>query len=168
MLVERYIPCHDYRLLIVGDQLVAAARRDPPLVIGDGLHNIRQLVERVNLDPRRGEGHATSLTRIRLDEVALALLTSAGLNAESVPPRGQRVVPVSYTHLDVYKRQVRGMGDFFGRLQQAGRVYENNAPVYLRSHPLTVERISDMQNRADGSPYRQVADSCLLYTSRCV
>jgi len=54
---------------------------------------------------------------------------------------------------------VRGMGDFFGRLQQAGRVYENNAPVYLRSHPLTVERISDMQNRADGSPYRQVADS---------
>lgn len=54
---------------------------------------------------------------------------------------------------------VRGMGDFFGRLQQAGRVYENNAPVYLRSHPLTVERISDMQNRAQSAPYRQVADS---------
>ncbi|MEF8715609.1 MAG: M48 family metalloprotease [Accumulibacter sp.] len=54
---------------------------------------------------------------------------------------------------------VRGMGDFFGRLQQAGRVYENNAPVYLRSHPLTLERISDMQNRAQGAPYRQVADS---------
>jgi predicted Zn-dependent protease len=51
---------------------------------------------------------------------------------------------------------VRGMGDFFGRLQQAGRVYENNAPVYMRSHPLTVERISDMQNRAQGAPYRQV------------
>ncbi|KFB72546.1 MAG: TPR repeat-containing protein YfgC precursor [Candidatus Accumulibacter phosphatis] len=54
---------------------------------------------------------------------------------------------------------VRGMGDFFGRLQQAGRVYENNAPVYMRSHPLTLERISDMQNRAQGAPYRQVADS---------
>ena len=54
---------------------------------------------------------------------------------------------------------VRGMGDFFGRLQQAGRVYENNAPVYMRSHPLTVERISDMQNRAQSAPYRQVADS---------
>lgn len=53
----------------------------------------------------------------------------------------------------------RAMGDFFGRLQQAGRVYENNAPVYLRSHPLTVERISDMQNRADNTPYRQVPDS---------
>ncbi|HRE03910.1 MAG TPA: hypothetical protein PLV68_21620, partial [Ilumatobacteraceae bacterium] len=72
------------RLLVVGDKVVAAARRDPPLVVGDGVHTIRQLVERVNLDPRRGEGHATSLTRIRLDEVALARLTSAGLTAESV------------------------------------------------------------------------------------
>ncbi len=52
-----------------------------------------------------------------------------------------------------------GMGDFFGRMQLAGRVYENNAPVYLRSHPLTVERISDMENRAQSAPYRQVTDS---------
>ena len=54
---------------------------------------------------------------------------------------------------------VRGMGDFFERLQKAGRLYENNAPVYLRTHPLTVERISDMQNRAQESPYRQVVSS---------
>lgn len=54
---------------------------------------------------------------------------------------------------------VHGMGDFFGRLQQAGRLYENNAPVYMRSHPLTVERISDMESRAQSAPYRQVADS---------
>ncbi len=54
---------------------------------------------------------------------------------------------------------VRGMGDFFARLQQAGRVYENSAPVYLRSHPLTVERMSDMQNRVDSAVYRQVPDS---------
>lgn len=54
---------------------------------------------------------------------------------------------------------VRAMGDFFARLQQAGRVYENSAPVYLRSHPLTVERMSDMQNRVDGAVYRQVPDS---------
>ena len=92
MLIERYLPGHDYRLLVVGDKVVAAARRDPPLVVGDGVHTIRQLVDRVNLDPRRGEGHATSLTRIRLDEVALARLTSAGLTAESVPARGRRVV----------------------------------------------------------------------------
>ncbi len=53
----------------------------------------------------------------------------------------------------------RGMGDFFARLQKATRVYENNAPVYLRTHPLTVERISDMQNRVRNTSYRQVPDS---------
>lgn len=92
VLVERYMPGNDYRLLVVGGKLVAAARRDPPLVIGDGTHSIRQLVERVNSDPRRGEGHATSLTRIRLDDVALALLADTGLTPESVPARGKRVV----------------------------------------------------------------------------
>ncbi|MCB1966593.1 MAG: cyanophycin synthetase, partial [Candidatus Accumulibacter sp.] len=92
VLVERYIPGHDYRLLVVGDKLVAAARRDPPLVVGDGMHDIVELVERVNSDPRRGAGHATSLTRIRLDEVALARLASGGLTPESIPPRGSRVI----------------------------------------------------------------------------
>jgi len=63
---------------------------------------------------------------------------------------------MGYQTLEKAGLDVRGMGDFFERLQKAGRLYENNAPVYLRSHPLTVERISDMQNRAQGSPYRQV------------
>lgn len=66
---------------------------------------------------------------------------------------------IGYQTLTAAGFSPRALGDFFGRLQQAGRVYENNAPVYLRSHPLTVERISDMQNRADQAPYRQVADS---------
>ncbi|MCB1942079.1 MAG: cyanophycin synthetase [Candidatus Accumulibacter sp.] len=92
VLVERYIPGHDYRLLVVGDKLIAAARRDPPLVVGDGVHSIEELVERVNADPRRGVGHATSLTRIRLDEVALARLAAAGQTPASVPAKGSRVV----------------------------------------------------------------------------
>ena len=91
VLVERFLPGNDFRLLIVGDKLVAAARRDPPHVVGDGLHNIRELVEQVNSDPRRGAGHATSLTKIRFDDIALACLATKGLNAESVPNQGQRV-----------------------------------------------------------------------------
>lgn len=54
---------------------------------------------------------------------------------------------------------VRGMSAFFERLQRATRAYENNAPVYLRTHPLNIERISDMQNREVAQPYRQVPDS---------
>ncbi|MFN7136398.1 MAG: cyanophycin synthetase [Thermomonas sp.] len=92
VLVERYLPGGDYRLLVVGDRLVAAARREPPNVIGDGVSSVRALVEQVNADPRRGEGHATSLTRIRFDEIALRTLEKQGLDADSVPEKGRRVV----------------------------------------------------------------------------
>jgi predicted Zn-dependent protease len=54
---------------------------------------------------------------------------------------------------------VRGMPSFFERLQRNTRVYENNAPAYLRTHPLTTERIADMENRVTRMPYRQVLDS---------
>jgi predicted Zn-dependent protease len=54
---------------------------------------------------------------------------------------------------------IRGMSSFFERLQKSGRLYENNAPGYLRTHPLTTERLADMGNRIQGRPYRQVPDS---------
>ncbi len=92
VLVERYISGQDHRFLVVGDKLVAAARREPPMVLGDGVHTVRELVEQVNADPRRGTGHATSLTKIRFDDIALARLAEDGLNAESVPAKGQRVI----------------------------------------------------------------------------
>lgn len=66
---------------------------------------------------------------------------------------------VGYQMLEKAGFEVAGMAAFFERLQKAGRVYENNAPVYMRSHPVTVERISDMQNRAQKVPYRQLLDS---------
>jgi len=92
VLVERFVPGHDFRLLVVGKRLIAAARRDPPQVIGDGVHTVGQLVEEVNRDPRRGVGHATSLTKIRLDDVALRRLALQGLNVDSVPDKGAHVV----------------------------------------------------------------------------
>ncbi|GAA5169391.1 cyanophycin synthetase [Viridibacterium curvum] len=92
VLVERYLPGHDFRMLVVGSRLVAAARRDPPLVVGDGVHTVRQLVDEVNKDPRRGEGHATSLTKIRFDDIAVARLEMQGLKPDSVPAKGLRVI----------------------------------------------------------------------------
>jgi predicted Zn-dependent protease len=53
---------------------------------------------------------------------------------------------------------VRGMGAFFERLQRSSRLYENNATAYLRTHPLSGERMADMQNRDQGVAYKQVAD----------
>lgn len=92
VLVEKFFPGSDYRLLVVGNRLVAAARRDPPQVIGDGKRTVRELVEIVNADPRRGDGHATSLTKIRFDDIAIACLTDQALTPDSVPEQGRRVV----------------------------------------------------------------------------
>lgn len=91
IMVERYLPGNDFRLLVVGDKLVAAARRDPPKVVGDGVHTITQLVDQVNQDPRRGSGHSTSLTKMRIDDIARACLTAQGFTAEDIPAKGQRV-----------------------------------------------------------------------------
>jgi cyanophycin synthetase len=92
IMVEKFLPGHDWRMLVIGDKLIAAARRDPPLVTGDGTHTVRELVDIVNSDPRRSDGHATSLTKIRFDEIALARLAEQGYSAETVPGRGVRVI----------------------------------------------------------------------------
>ena len=92
VLVEKFFPGSDYRLLVVGNKLVAAARRDPPQVTGDGKNSVRQLVDIVNADPRRSDGHATSLTKIRFDDIAVACLSAQDLHPDSVPEKGRRVI----------------------------------------------------------------------------
>jgi cyanophycin synthetase len=92
VLVERFAPGDDYRLLVIGGRLVAAARREPAQVVGDGRSTIAQLVAEVNKDPRRGDDHATVLSKIYLDAVALQVLTEQGYAADSVPPAGARVL----------------------------------------------------------------------------
>jgi cyanophycin synthetase len=92
VIVEQFIPGVDYRLLVVGDQLVAAALRAPAQVVGDGRSTIEQLIEEINRDPRRSDGHATVLSRIKLDAVALGVLADQGYAPESVPPAGVHVL----------------------------------------------------------------------------
>ncbi|MBE3010890.1 cyanophycin synthetase [Microbispora sp. NEAU-D428] len=90
-IVEKFVPGTDYRVLVVDGQVVAAAELRPASVTGDGASDITQLVDVVNADPRRGEGHSRELTKIKLDERALAHLEAQGLGPASVPARGQLV-----------------------------------------------------------------------------
>jgi cyanophycin synthetase len=92
VMVERFVAGADYRLLVVGDHLVAAARRQPAQVVGDGRSTIAELVDLVNRDPRRSDGHGTVLSIIRLDGIAFAVLAEQGCTPESIPPAGQRVL----------------------------------------------------------------------------
>lgn len=89
VLVERYIVGSDYRVLIVGGRVAAAAELFPAQVTGDGVCEIAALVDQVNADPRRGIGHDRSLTRITLDDLSIAHLARQGLAPTSVPALGQ-------------------------------------------------------------------------------
>ncbi|MGQ0634278.1 MAG: cyanophycin synthetase [Planctomycetaceae bacterium] len=92
IIVERFAPGFDHRLLVIGDQVIAAARREPPLVVGDGVLTVEQLVDLVNSDPRRGEDHATSLSKLRLDAIGVAVLAEQGYTPASIPAAGATVV----------------------------------------------------------------------------
>ena len=81
----------DHRLLVIDGKLVAAARRMPGHVVGDGTSSVEQLVEIVNQDPRRGAGHENMLTRLELDAAADKLLAEKGYDHQSVPTEGEVV-----------------------------------------------------------------------------
>ncbi|MDX1948496.1 MAG: cyanophycin synthetase [Pirellulaceae bacterium] len=92
IVVEKFAVGHDHRLLVIGNKLVAAARRDPPQVRGDGWRTIRELVDEINRDPRRSDGHATMLSLIKLDPIAIRVLAEQGYSPESILPAGQIAV----------------------------------------------------------------------------
>lgn len=91
ILVERYIEGDDFRLLVVKGKMVAAARRDPPVVVGDGVQTVKELAERLNEDPRRGEGHGSPMTRVPFSGATGLTLRQQGLAWLSVPEHGQIV-----------------------------------------------------------------------------
>jgi cyanophycin synthetase len=91
VIVEQFLQGDDFRVLVVNHRFVAAARRDPAMVTGNGANTIAHLVEQANRDPRRGEAHDNFLTRIDLDGHTLELLAREGLTPDSVPAVGQAV-----------------------------------------------------------------------------
>ncbi|MEN1957097.1 cyanophycin synthetase [Luteimonas sp. MJ204] len=96
VIVETFQPGDDHRLLVVNGELIAATRRTPGHVVGDGRSTITELIEQVNQDPRRGVGHEKVLTRLELDAQAELMLERAGHTADSVPAADE-VVPLRST-----------------------------------------------------------------------
>jgi cyanophycin synthetase len=96
VIVETYLAGDDHRLLVVNGELIAATRRTPGHVVGDGTSTVEQLIEVVNSDPRRGVGHEKVLTKLKLDREAELMLERLGYTADSVPKRDE-VVPLRST-----------------------------------------------------------------------
>jgi cyanophycin synthetase len=89
VVVETFLPGFDHRMLVVGGELVAVAKRVPGHVVGNGEHTIAQLVDIVNSDPRRGIGHEKVLTRLELDAQATRLMEAKGVTKDTILPRGE-------------------------------------------------------------------------------
>ncbi len=99
VLVESLLSGDDHRLLVVNGELIAATKRTPGRVIGDGAHTIAQLVDIVNQDPRRGVGHEKVMTRIEMDAQADLMLNRQGLSPDSIPAKDQEVLLRSTANL---------------------------------------------------------------------
>ena len=99
VIVETYLQGEDHRLLVVAGELIAATRRTPGRVVGDGVHTVRELVDIVNQDPRRGVGHEKVMTRLELDAQAETMLARQGLTADSRIPADQVVALRSTANL---------------------------------------------------------------------
>lgn len=99
VIVEKYITGFDFRVLVINHKMVAAARRVPAHIVGDGDLNIQQLIDKENLDPRRGYGHENVLTEIDVDKDTNELLEKLNYTLETVPQKGEIVYLKSTANL---------------------------------------------------------------------
>lgn len=99
VIVEKYITGFDFRILVINHKMVAAARRVPAHVVGDGELNISELIERENQDPRRGYGHENVLTEISIDKDTSELLSRLNYTPETIPQKGEIVYLKSTANL---------------------------------------------------------------------
>ena len=99
IIVEKFITGYDFRVLVIDNKLVAAAKREPAHVKGDGKQNIQQLIDETNTDPRRGYGHENVLTQIDVDRDTTDLLEKLNYTLETVPTKGEVVYLKSTANL---------------------------------------------------------------------
>ncbi len=92
VIVEKFITGQDHRVLVINYKFVAAAIRKPASVVGDGISNIQELIDKTNEDPRRGYGHEKTLTQIKVDDFTLDMLVKANLTLESILPNGKELL----------------------------------------------------------------------------
>ncbi len=99
VIVEKFIKGFDFRVLVIDNKIVAAAQRVPAHVVGNGKHSIEQLIDIINLDPRRGYGHENVLTKILVDRDTLDLLEKKNYTLETIPKEDEIVYLKSTANL---------------------------------------------------------------------
>ncbi len=92
IIVEKFITGEDYRLLVINHVLVAAAKRTPAHVVGNGKSTVQELIDEVNKDPRRGYGHEKELTQITTNDLTKGIIKAAGYTLDSVIKKDEKLI----------------------------------------------------------------------------
>jgi cyanophycin synthetase len=99
VMVERYIKGFDFRVLVIDNKYVAAAKRIPAHVTGNGRDSIQTLIDLVNFDTKRGNGHENVLTKIKIDRDTEEMLEKAGYTLDTIPVKDEVVYLKSTANL---------------------------------------------------------------------
>ena len=99
VIVEKFITGFDFRVLVINNEVVAAAQRVPAHVIGNGKNTIQELIDITNEDPRRGYGHENVLTEITIDKSTERLIENAGYTLDTILPEKETLYLKSTANL---------------------------------------------------------------------
>lgn len=91
VIIEKHVKGNDYRILLINNKFVAASKRTPACVVGNGKNSIHQLISQTNQDPKRGNEHESELTKITYDDSVYEYLWEQGFFWFSVPRKNQIV-----------------------------------------------------------------------------
>ncbi|WP_032121281.1 cyanophycin synthetase [Clostridium amazonitimonense] len=91
IIIEKYIKGNDYRVCVIDDQVIAVSLRIPPYVIGDGKSTIKELIEGINRDDRRGEEHEKPLTKIKIDDSLIKTIGDKGYKLRSILKKDEKI-----------------------------------------------------------------------------
>ena len=99
VIVEKFVTGFDFRVLVINNEVIAAAQRVPAHIIGNGKNTIQELIDITNEDPRRGYGHENVLTEITIDRTTERLIDNAGYTLDSVLPENETLYLKSTANL---------------------------------------------------------------------
>ena len=91
IILEKHIYGRDYRVCSVYGEIVAVSERIPPYILGDGISTVQKLIENLNEDSRRGEGHEKELTKIKIDEALITYLNQKNYLLDTIVPKKEKL-----------------------------------------------------------------------------
>jgi len=101
VIIEKFLEGYDHRILVINNKFITAARREPTPLIGDEKSTIKELIDKINQDPRRGIGHEKILTRLEIDDMTMRLLKQKELKLDSVLNKGEKLLLKSTANLSM-------------------------------------------------------------------